>query len=415
MNKCPPVRRLVLILLLPLLAGACGESPRDNTRPRLLLVSFDGFRHDFTGGIHTPHFDSLARAGVRAEGLIPVFPTKTFPSHYSMVTGLYPEQTGVVGNTMYDSRFGEWYRPSDRDAVENGKWYGGEPIWNTVMKQGGRAGTMFWVGSEADIQGMRPDRWKSYDETMDYRARIDTVVKWLAPPEGGGVDLATLYFEHVDMAAHRHGMPSDSLTAAIRSADRLLGYLADRLEETGLSGSVNLMIVSDHGMMPQSAERIIELDSIIDMDRVERIIWDPVTLIQPVEGAGDELYSRLKKESGHYRVYRKDELPARYRFGNHRRVFELVLVADPGYTVMDRSYRQRFLQSLPAATHGYDNTLREMQGIFLAAGPAFRADTLVAPLRSIHLYELMNAVIGTRPAPNAGSIDSVRFMLGPGM
>lgn len=405
------IRGSLLLLALLLMAGSCTDSPPESTSPKLLLVSFDGFRHDFAERVPTPHFDSLEAAGVRAEGLIPVFPTKTFPSHYAIVTGLYPETSGMVGNTMYDPEFGEWYRPSDRQAVEDGKWYGGEPIWNTVIRQGGRAGTMFWVGSEADIQGMRPTYWKRYDSSMEYRARIDTVVKWLSRPGDRAVNLATLYFEHVDAAAHRYGLESDSLDSAIRSADRLLGYLSDRLEEEGLSGSLNLMVVSDHGMLEQSAGRRIDLDAIIDTDLVERIVLDPVTLIQPIKGAAGDLYNRLKQQEENFRVYRRSELPERYRFGDHRRVFDLVLVADPGYTVVDSSSRERFLESLPSATHGYDNRLKSMQGIFMASGPSFKADTLIAPFRSIHLYELMNALLETRPAPNAGRIDSVRFML----
>lgn len=408
------IRHSLTLLVLLLLVVSCTDSSPESDPPKLLLVSFDGFRHDFAERVPTPHFDSLAAAGVRAEGLIPVFPTKTFPSHYAIVTGLYPEQSGIVGNTMYDPEFDEWYGPSDRQAVEDGKWYGGEPIWNTVIRQGGRAGTMFWVGSEADIQQMHPTYWKRYDSSMEYRARIDTVVKWLSRPEDRAVNLATLYFEHVDAAAHRYGIESDTLDGAIRSADRLLGYLSDRLEEEGLSESLNLMVVSDHGMLGQSADRLIDLDAMIEMDRVERIVLDPVTLIQPVEGAAGDLYDRLKEQEENFRVYRKSEFPERYRFGDHRRVFDLVLVADPGYTVVDSGSRERFLESLPSATHGYDNGLKSMQGIFLAAGPSFKTDTLVAPFRSIHLYELMNALLGTRPAPNAGRIDSVRFMLRDG-
>lgn len=403
-----------------LLVG-CGapDSPfeEDDPSTQLLLVSFDGFRHDYLELAETPVFDSLARVGVRSRGLIPVFPSKTFPGHYSITTGLHPGHTGLIANTMYDPRREAWFRISERSAVEDPFWYGGEPIWNTVVKQGGRAGTMFWVGSEAPVQDMRPTWWKRYDESMSYQARVDTVVKWLSLPGEEAADLATLYFEHVDAAGHNYGVNSDSLRASIREADRLMGYLLRRLQEEGLSGRVNLMVVSDHGMISQSADRLIVLDEIIDLEQTERVIWDPVTWIQPREGREDLLYEELSAAAaeGPFRVYRKEELPGRFHLFGHPRVTDLVLVADPGYTVLSSDRRGDFVASLPKATHGYDPAAPSMRAFFLAAGPAFRSDTTVDAFGSVHLYELMNRVLGTEPAPNDGSPDSVCVLLkGPG-
>lgn len=408
-----------LPIFLLLLAGGCGapESPGDSSHdspsPQLLLISFDGFRYDYLEMAPTPVFDSLAREGVRSRGLIPVFPTKTFPNHYSIATGLYPGHTGLIANTMYDPRRQAWFRISDRDAVEDPFWYGGEPIWNTVEKQGGRAGTMFWVGSEAPVQDMRPTWWKRYDEQMSYQARIDTVVSWLSRPGEEAADMATLYFENVDDAGHDYGVPSDSLHSAIRKADRLLGYLLRRLREEGLGGRVNLLVVSDHGMASQSADRLIVLDEIIDLEDTERVIWDPVTWIQPREGRGETLYEELRAaaEEGPFRIYRKDSLPGRFHLYDHPRVTDLVLVAEPGYTVLRSDWKGDFLASLPRATHGYDPAAPSMRAFFLASGPAFRSDTTVDEFGIVHLYELMNRVLGTEPAPNDGSPDSVRVLL----
>lgn len=378
---------------------------------QVLLISFDGFRYDYLEFEETPHFDSLVANGVISEGLIPVFPTKTFPNHYSIATGLYPENTGLVANTMYDPEFEAWYRISDRRAVENPEWYGGEPIWNTAEKQGLKAGTMFWVGSEAPIQDMRPGYWKIYDESMTEESRIDTVVKWMSYPNGKAVHFATLYFELVDAAGHNHGLQSDSLKAAIRKADRLLGYLKQNLREEGKWETINLIIVSDHGMVDLSADKTIRLDSIIDMENVERITWDPLTMIQPKEGKTEELYKALKENENHYRVYRKEDLPDRYHLKNHRRVPDLLVIADLGYTLLNESFRDRFLQNLPAATHGYDNAEKEMHAFFAAHGPAFRSGEVLPSFQNIHIYELLNHLLGTEPAPNDGSLDSVKTVL----
>lgn len=390
----------------------CGTVSRERTTgQKLILISFDGFRYDYLDKAATPHFDSLASGGVRAEGLIPVFPSKTFPNHYAIATGLYPGNSGFVGNTMYDPEWKEWYRIRDREAVEDGKWYGGEPIWNTLEKQGIRTGTMFWVGSEAEIQGMHPTYWKKYNSQMAFKARVDTVVKWLGYPKGQAVDFATLYFEHVDAAGHRYGIDSDSVRTAIETADRILGYLKEQLQKRGLWERTNLLVVSDHGMIDLAADKIVELDQIIRIGDAERIIWGPLTMIQPKEGKKEEIYQDLKKGEEHYRVYKKEDIPKRYFLMNHRRVPDIVLVADLGYTILESKNKKQFVQSLPRAAHGYDPAEKAMQSFFIARGPAFKVDTSVEPFQNIHLYELMNDLMGTEPAKNDGSLDSVRVLL----
>ncbi|NGP77571.1 alkaline phosphatase family protein [Balneolaceae bacterium YR4-1] len=411
-------RKLYTTLFVLFLIGAigCTESNTSNDRAltpenQLLLISFDGFRYDYLNRVSTPHFDSLVANGVKSEGLIPVFPTKTFPNHYSIVTGLYTENTGLIDNTMYDPEFEEWYRIRDREAVENKKWYGGEPIWNTAEKQGLRAGTMFWVGSEAPVQNMRPTFWKPFDGGMSYTARVDTVVKWLTYTDDKAVDFATLYFELVDSKGHNHGLQSDSLDLAIQRADSLLGYLKENLRRANNWSNMNVIVVSDHGMVDLSAEKTIMLDSIINLDDVERIRWAPATMIQPKEGKTDEIYRLLKENEENYRVYRKDELPERYHLKNNRRVPDIVMVADLGYTILNEGYKERFMNNLPAATHGYDNRAKAMHALFVAKGPAFKSGVTIPEFSNIHIYELMNHLLGTNPAPNDGTLDSVKVML----
>lgn len=405
----------ILFLILITVAG-CNKNnitrfSGSGTTPTL-LISFDGFRYDYLDRVSTPHFDSLKTAGVSAGGLISVFPTKTFPNHYSIVTGLYPEHSGLVGNVMYDPKWDEWYRISDREAVENADWYEGEPIWNTLEKQGIRTGTMFWVGSEAPIQNMRPTHWLPYDGSITPEARIDTVVKWFThPDESQQIDFATLYFDHVDAVGHRFGIESDTLNASIRESDRLIGYLKKRLREAGLWEEMNIVIVSDHGMIDLSADRTIVLDSIINLEEVEQIIWDPVTLIWPEERKEDIIYKQLKEHEANYRVYKKEHIPERYHFKNHRRIADIIIVADPGYTILSSEYRSRFIDSLPAATHGYDHEKKPMQAFFVAAGPDFKIGERVGTFQNIHIYELLNHLMGTKPAPNNGSLDSVKVLL----
>ncbi len=309
-----------------------GCSPQEKSVQPVLLISFDGFRYDYLSKTATPNFDSLAANGVKAESLIPVFPTKTFPNHYSIATGLYPENTGIISNTMYDPEFDEWYRISDQEAVQNAKWYKGEPIWNTIEKQGLNAGIMFWVGSEAPIQAMRPTYWKPYDGSVPAKARIDTVVKWLSYDDERAVDFAAVYFSFVDHAGHQYGPQADSVKAAIRRADKLMGYLKKKLVENKLWNKLNLIVLSDHGMAQLSSEKIILLNEIIEMNNIKRIItYSPVAMIQPKQGTKEKMYQKLKEASEHYRVYKKKELPERYHLKQSPRVPDLIVIADLGY------------------------------------------------------------------------------------
>jgi len=405
-------RRAFTILFLVVFVGFIGCSSEQQSDPsKTLLISFDGFGHDYLQKTATPHFDSLAVKGVEAEGLIPVFPSKTFPNHYSIATGLYPENSGFVNNTMYDPKWEEWYRIGDREAVEDGKWYGGEPIWNTLEKQGIKTGTMFWVGSEADIQGRYPTHWKTYDGDMPGKARIDTVIKWMTAPGDDAVDFATLYYSDVDSKGHRYGTKSDSVKQAIQRADRLMGYLKQEMKAKNLWNDTNIIILSDHGMVNQSADKLIRLDKIIDMDDTERVIWGPATMIQPKEDRKQEVYQALKSAEENYRVFKKEDLPERYHLKNHRRVEDIVMVADLGYTILDEDYQDDFIESLPRATHGYDNNVKAMQAFFIAHGPAFKQGEKVDPFQNIHIYELINHLMDTKPATNDGSLDSVRVLL----
>lgn len=405
-------KRLITFCFLFFICISCTKENKSLKKPNpLILISFDGFRHDYFSKIKTPHFDQFAIEGVKAQGLIPVFPTKTFPNHYSIATGLYPENSGLIGNTIYDPEFGEWYRISDREAVQDEKWYAGEPIWNTVEKQGLKAGTMFWIGSEAPIQNMRPTYWKPYNGSMKAKARIDTVLKWMSYEDERRVDFATLYFEDVDHAGHVFGLESDSLNTAIARADSLLGYLEAQMKQTDQWDSTNIIIVSDHGMTSLAEEKIIPVESMVDTTRVKRITTGPVSMLQPKAGQTQAVYNQLKKNERYYKVYKKAELPDRYHLKNNSRIPAIVVVADLGYMIMKEKYRQSFIENLPSGMHGFDNNEMQMQGILLARGPAFKNGFKMGSIQNVHLYELMAHLLNVNPASNNGSLDSVRVML----
>lgn len=403
------MNRLVLILGILCITG-CSSISKKNTN-KVLLVSFDGFRADYLSKTETPNFDELVESGVESEGLIPIFPSKTFPNYYAIATGLYPENNGFIANRMQDSDMGLSFSMGNRDQVENPDWYGGEPIWNTVEKASKKAGTMFWVGSEAPIQNMRPTFWKPYDGSMPNVDRIDSVLKWMTLSTEDQIDFGTLYFNFVDSQGHRHGTESEEIIEAIKEADNLVGYLIEEMKKKNLWENTNLLIVSDHGMTDVSKERLVVLDDFINTDDIEIIEGSPSVMMNVKSGKLDEVYSKLKQNENHFRVFKKEGIPVRFHLKNHSRTPDLLLIADIGYTINTKDFIEGRRNYPFGATHGFDNQEKEMHALFVAYGPNFKEGFKMKSFENIHLYALMTHLMKIKPADTDGNLDSVSVML----
>lgn len=388
----------VFVVFTGLMMLSCGpDKPQRNT---MILISIDGLKPSYLELTDTPTLDSLITRGVLAESMIPVFPTSTFPNHYSLVTGLYTENTGVISNTMFDEEIGRFFRLSDRSAVGDCRWYGGEPIWVTAETQGVRTATMFWPGSEAEIMGVRPTRWSVFDNAVTYEMRADSVLTWLALEDETRPDFITLYFSRVDSRGHSHGPYHEETLEALTYVDGILNTIMNGIREMGLENQVNILITSDHGMIDLSEDRLVFLDDIIDLDTVNIINWSPVVMLQPTEGNTELVYNQLKAAENNFRVYMREDLPARWRFGGHHRVPDVVAVADLGWTISSRSFFER--RGILAGTHGFDNAYPDMHAFFLAAGPDFHQGKVIEPFSVVHIYELMAYLLNLEPAPNDG-------------
>ena len=403
------------VLVCLLFACSPGRSvPSPARAPALVLVSIDGFRPDYLNRPEAVQLQGIARQGVRARTMEPVFPTKTFPNHYTLVTGLYPEHHGIVANTMEDSLLGGRFALSNRAAVGDARWWGGEPIWLTAQRQGRRTAATFWPGSEAPIGGQRPTWWAPYDGAVPYARRVSDALDRLSLPPDSAASFVTLYLEGVDEAGHRHGPEARETSLAIARVDSAVGALWNGLGARNLRGRVNLLIVSDHGMAKTSRDQVVFLDDALEPDSYRVVDWNPVAMIVPAPGKEEEVFRRLSAVP-HLTAWRRAEVPGRYHFRAHPRITPIVAAADEGYTITTRSR----LRSAPAAAwaegmHGYDNQLASMGALFVAAGPAFPAGREVARVRSVDIYALMASLLGIRPAPNDGSLDSIRVVLTAG-
>lgn len=402
------MRLTALLSVAAVLAACAAPHPATSVpappaaRGPVVLVSIDGLRHDALdrAGVEAPALRRLAAEGARADHLVPVYPTKTFPNHYSLVTGLHPEAHGLVNNTMRDPGRLVDGRParfslSDRAAVADGAWWGGEPIWVTAERQGVRAATVFWPGSEAAIGGVRPSRWLPYDGDMPYAARVDTVLAWLSGP--APARLATLYFEGVDTAGHRHGPDAPETAAAIAEVDAAMARLVAGLAARGIEATI--VVVSDHGMVAVSPDRVVVLDDAIDLDAVDEVMWGEPVGIWPGAADADSLVARLDALP-HLDAMRREAVPERLHYRASDRIPAIVLMADEGWTVTSRAGLAR--RAPTGGAHGYDNALPSMHGVFFAAGPAVRAGAEIGAVQAVDVYALLAQLLGVRPAAHAG-------------
>lgn len=414
-HSCNP---LVLLLALLVSAASCrpvarraGALPPPPQHPRVVLVALDGFRWDYVDRPAAANLRALAARGVRAERMLPSFPSKTFPNHYTLVTGLTPAHHGIVANAMRDSALGS-FRIGDTAAVRDARWWGGEPIWVTAESQGRRAASYFWPGSEAPIKGVRPSWWVPYLHERPNAERVRQVLDWLALPADSAPAIITLYFSDTDDAGHRFGPMAAQTDSAIARVDSAVGAVADGIARLGLAEVVNLVVVADHGMTPSSGERVIVLDDHIDVSTLDVVDWTPVAAIVPRDGDADRVHRALAGKHPHLQVYRRADVPARYRFSGHPRITPIVAIADEGWSIADRAtIERRGRAAYDGGQHGYDADLPSMGAVFVAAGPGIARGKVVRPFRNVHVYPLLAHLLGLRAAPSDGSLDSVRAVL----
>jgi predicted AlkP superfamily pyrophosphatase or phosphodiesterase len=381
--------------------AAAGESRAP--APIVVLVSFDGWRWDYLEKADTPNLHALAARGVRAEALVPAFPSKTFPNHYTIVTGLFPEHHGITSNTMVDEEIGERFSMSAATARDR-RWWGGEPLWVTAVRQGRRATSMFWPGSDVEIGGVRPNEWRVYDGGVPNESRVEQVLAWLSEPASRRPSFITLYFSDVDSAGHDYGPSAPETYAAARKLDAHLGELVAGIRARGLDNAVTLIVVSDHGMSQLSPDRRIFLDDYLDMLTVDIVDWSPVAQLWPRSGSPEIIYRALHGRHPALKVYRKQEMPPELHFSAHPRIAPVLGLADDGWviTTRDRFAQQQAQGRVQAGDHGYPPSVRSMHGLFIAAGPALRRGIVVPAFDNIHLYEFMCRILGLKPAKNDG-------------
>ena len=360
----------------------------------------------------TPNFDAFGKEGISTNGMQPVFVTKTFPNHYSIATGMYIENHGLIDNYFYDPRLNETYKLSDRTKVEDPRFYGGEPIWVTAEKQGVKSASMFWVGSAAPVAGVRPSIWKKYDHHMPFYARIDSVASWFSLPEDRRPHLVTLYFHEPDETGHNYGVRAPETKAMVESLDALFGVIISTMQTLNIYDNLNILVVSDHGMADISPDRVIRLSDYVDLSGITQERSGPFSFLYNMSKRRTKKIVEKLNKVPHLTAYLKKDIPERYHYKNHYRIKQILLVADEGWSIPDekRIDDPRYMENMAVgATHGYDNRLRSMQAIFLADGPAFKDGYYRESLKNIQVYPIITEILGIIPNPEAdGKIEDVK-------
>lgn len=381
-------------------------------QPYVLLISFDGFRWDYINKGLTPTLQKFAREGVSASSLEPCFPSKTFPNHIAIITGCYPQNHGITGNSIYDPVRDEQYSIWDTISVREPRWYQGEAFWETAERQGVKTASFFWPGSEIKSEYRTPTYYKLYNHNTSYEDRIAGIVNWLSLPYEKRPHFLTLYFEATDDYGHKYGPDGNEIDTALIKLENTLQKLFAGIKSTPVGDSLNIVIVSDHGMTGISQDRIIEVKSLLEGFKYDMKDNGPVSGITPAPDQEEAIYNELKKKENHYRVYKRADVPEHFHFSSSVYIQPIVLIADMGWMIVKENKKDNKNKGYSKGMHGYDNYEMDMHGIFFANGPAFRKNYRTGTLKNIDINPLLCKVFSIFPRPNIdGKLDRISFIL----
>ena len=366
------------------------NSPKQITKPYVILISADGFRADFTELYEAKKLQALSTSGVRGKYMIPSYPSVTFPNHYSIVTGLYPSHHGLVDNSYIDVASGAFYNMGNKKMVAEGKLYGGTPLWVLAEQQKMISASFYWVGSEADIQGIKPTYHYIYNDKIDIATRIKVVKDWLSLPEDQRPHFITFYFPDVDHDAHTYGPDDIRVKKSVQFVDSSINALQESLSSLQLP--INYIFVSDHGMAKVDNINTKPLPASIDTAYF-KVPWGDTQLHLYAKDKSkiEPTYNALKNDTS-VTVYTLDETPAYWHYkkadDKFNRLGDLIVV--PHFPkVFNLSKGKASL-----GKHGFDNHMPEMRASFMAWGPAFKKGLTIDGFENVNIYPIVAHILG---------------------
>jgi predicted AlkP superfamily pyrophosphatase or phosphodiesterase len=404
MKLCRPFLPVLAILLGLWLAACSTPATTSSSTGPVILISIDGFRWDYLAKYPAPTLRQLASNGVHATRMTPCFPSKTFPNHYTLVTGLRPEHHGIVSNYFFDPALNESFNKGRlADNADPRWWSEGEPVWITAEKQNLRTACFYWPGSQAAVQGRQPSYHKAYKGNIVSNDNVDDLLKQLDQPGDLRPKFCAIYFDIVDRTGHKFGPDAPETGEAVREADTAIARLLDGLSKRGLRDTANLVIVSDHGMTPIDSKRVIFLEDMMPISTVQVESYGPNGGVRPKTGSAAELVAQIRaKNIPHLQVYLREEVPERFHYRDNPRIPPVVLMADEGWNIETKLGWPKLAPNYDHGSHGYDPSLPNMGALFIASGPAFKKHVEIPDVENIHVYNMLCAVLGLKPALNDG-------------
>ncbi|HFA49169.1 MAG TPA: alkaline phosphatase family protein [Bacteroidetes bacterium] len=382
--------------LTPLIGNNITNNNAALKAPYVILISLDGYRWDYTQKFKPPNISNFIKEGVQAESMIPCFPSKTFPNHYSIVTGMYPDHHGLVDNSYFNLDKNGIYKIRDREKVEDGSWYNGTPLWVQAVKSGMVAASFFFVGSEADIQGTRPTYYYRYTSSMPNEKRVEQAIDWLKMPAKKRPHLITLYFSDMDDTGHAVGPNADKiLKEKLMKLDTVLGRLFDGVKKTGLP--VDIFIVSDHGMTNVPNKQLIPVEYIENDSLYRTVNNGPVAHIylhNKVDSTA--AFNYLKSKEKHYKTYFTKDCPQFEIMPENKNWGDIQVVIDLGwYFVSQRriAVANKMMGKIKGQ-HGFDPKYKDMHAIFYGNGFNIKKGHKIPSFKNIHVYPLICKILG---------------------
>jgi ectonucleotide pyrophosphatase/phosphodiesterase family protein 5 len=409
-----------LFSFIIVLSGVNYSAPK----PYVILISFDAFRWDYLNRGISKTLNDAAQNGVSALSLRPAFPSKTFPNHLSLITGMYPEHHGIISNNFpnpyltkepskdNDKNFQSepWYVMKDTASTREESWYLGEAFWETAERQGIITASYFWPGSNVTNKNRRPTYVEKYQSGRSDEDRIRKVEEWLSLPQEKRPHFLSLYFQDTDDAGHDFGPNSVEVNKAIQKLDTISAMLFNKLNDLKMKDSVDVIFVSDHGMTEISKQRMINIEKIVGDYKAKYFDDGPFMTVRPQGSDVNSIYQILKSNENHYKVYLREKLPSFYHYSENTFISPIVIIADLGWSLLTNKTQVGL--SNDKGNHGYDNNELDMHGIFLATGPDFKKEYRTGTLWNIDLYPLLCKIFNIMPRSNIdGKLERIEFIL----
>ncbi|KAG8907981.1 hypothetical protein FRB99_001147 [Tulasnella sp. 403] len=415
-------------------------------RRTVLVVSLDGLRAEYVDRNLTTHLHDISLKGLRAKYMEPVFPSLTFPNHWALMTGLFAESHGIVANLFFDPKSGKSFRYSDPSQSWDASWWFGEPVWETAEKAGLRTANLMWPGPPVTSDGHSPTYYVPFENHVPMQWKHDQIFQWLDLPLEKRPQLITAYEPSVDQIGHKYGPSAPEVDEALKAVDVFARQVHSSLAARNLSHIVDVIFVSDHGMVDTSDLRLVYMDDVLGKDgwaAIEHNDGWPSYGLRFKQGTNctemlrrlynaeasytplgfdvyvtHSFYEQLQAQSiTHVDGHRIVPMPERYHYTNNIRIAPIYIVPKLGWALTHRDEHLVMMNGKyePKGNHGYDPTEPAMHAMFVADGPFSKATQAMQnaggpskPLvmkgfKNVELYGLVVKLLGIQGAKTNGT------------